>query len=259
MAVEIKADISTRPLILAEYPVALRKDNQTIEQDAARGSAILYSRTLMAKKQVDSAITPVAAGAGEAGANTGNGTCTLATVVGLNSLGERQIPQAGTWKFILTGALIGKLQDPSGVDVITGIALNDGTTTVVKYAGLQFTITDGATPFIATDAFALPVVANGKWVPWKASGVLGEAIPAGIYDPEQFLGNIAAATLIAGDVEDAPILIAGARFDSALIVIENSGALTDGVPGTGLTVEEYLRKVGLIAESAIAGSAYEND
>lgn len=252
MSVQARENIDTRPFILAGYPVTLRIDNATIEQDAGR-AAVLASRTLMAKKMVDSAITPVAGGS-----NTGNGTATLATVVGIGNDGERVTPKAGTWKFILTAALVGKLQDPDGNDVVTGIALNDGTTTVVKYAGLQFTITDGATPFAADDEFSLPVVANGKWVPYSAAGVLGQHLPKGVFDPEGSYGDITAAALVAGDVTDMPIVISGARFDKNKLVIENSGALTDMVADSGLTVEEYIRQFGLIAEDAISGSSYEN-
>jgi len=252
MSVQNSADVNTRPLILSEYPIALRKDNETIIQDASR-TAVLKSRTLMAKQAVDSAIV-VAAG----GSNTGNGTVTLATVVGLNTLGEKIIPKAGAWVFTLTAALVGKITDPDGVDVITGIALNDGTTTVVKYAGLQFTVTDGATAFVAGDLFTLTVAANGKWTPYDASSILGADKPMGIYDPEGAIGDITAAALVAGDIEDIPILISGARFDSSLLVIENSGSLSDMVSDTGLTVEEYLRNKSLIAEGAIAGSSAEN-
>jgi len=252
MSVQTSTDINTRPFVLAGHPVALRKDAETIKQDVERAIA-LASRTLMGRQQVLSAITPVAGGE-----NTGNGTVTLATVVGIGNSGERVIPKAGSWAFTLTAALVGKITDPDGNDVVTGIALNDGTTTVVKYAGLQFTVTDGATAFEADDTFSLPVVADGDWVPYNADNVLGAAYPQGIFDPGAEVGDIAAADIVAADITDVPILVSSARFDSGLLVIEDSGALTDMVPDTGLTVEEYLRQRQLIAESTIAGSAAEN-
>lgn len=251
MSVQNSADVNTRPLILSEYPIALRKDSETIIKDTAR-TAVLASRTLMAKQAVDSAVVASAV------TGDGNGTITAATVVGLNSLGEKVIPKAGAWVFTLTAALVGKLTDPDGVDVKTAIALNDGTTTVVKYAGLQFTVTDGATAFSADDFFTLTVAANGKWTPYNASSVLGADKPQGIYDPEGSIGDITAAAIVAADVVNVPILISGARFDSSLLVIENSGSLSDMVSDSGLTVEEYLRNKSLIAEGAIAGSSAEN-
>ncbi len=252
MGLQARLNIDTRPFVLAGYPVALRKDNQTIEQDAGR-SAVLTSRTLMARKLVDSAVVATADGS-----NTGNGTITLATVAGIDAEGQRVIPKAGTWLFTLTAALVGKITDPDGNETVVDIALNDGTTTVVLFNGLQFTVTDGGTAFVATDFFTLVVVANLKWKPFNSDGVLGEAYPKGIFDPGATVGSILAATLVAGDVTDMPILIAGARFDGDKLILENSGALTDIVLGTNLTVEEYLRQFGLVDEATIAGSIPEN-
>jgi hypothetical protein len=251
MSVENSVDINTRPLILEEYPVAVRKDDAVMKQDAGR-TTVLASKTLVGKLAVAAAV----AAAADAG-NTGDGTVTVSTVVGINAAGEKIIPKVGIWLLTLTAALVATLTDPDGVDRVTGIALNDGTTTVVKYAGLQFTVTDGAIAFIATDEFTLTVAVDGDYTPYDPASVLGADKPAGFYDPEGNLGEITAAALVAGDVADVPVLIAGALFDSEMLVME-TGALTDMVADTGLTVEEYLRRVSLIAENAISNSSPEN-
>ena len=153
-----------------------------------------------------------------------------------------------------------KLEDPDGGLVASGLTLSGvplGATTFNE-GGMTFTITDGATDFASGDSFAITVITNLKWVPYDPAGLLGEAIPKGIYDPQGDLGDITAAALVAADITDMPILIAGARFDKNMLVIENSGALTDIVPGTSLTVEEYMRTLSLIAEDTIAGSSAEN-
>ena len=245
MSVQIDGEVNTRPLILSEYPIALRKDNETIIQNASR-TAVLSSRTLMGKEVVESA---VAAGAV---VGTGNGTITLATVAG------SVIPKVGVWSFVLTAALIGKLVDPDGVIVASNIAIADGAAIILNIAGFQFTVTDGITAFTAGASISLTVVAVNKWTPYSKTNLLGANKPLGIFDPECSLGDITAAALVSADVEDVPILISGARFDSGLLVIENSGALTDIVSDTGLTVEEYLRQNSLISEGAIAGSSVEN-
>lgn len=251
MSVQNELDIDIRPFILAGNPVALRKDNAVIEEDAGR-SAVLASRTLLSKKLVDSAIADVA----DVG-NTGDGTL-VATVAGPD------IPKVGVWNFENTFAVanggVFKLEDPDGNIVADNLTLRVGAGLVTTFiaAGIKIVVTEGTTDFAAGDKFALTVVANNKFVPYDPAGVLGEAIPKVIYDPEGYLGDITAAALVAGDVIDLPVLISGARFDKDLLVLENSGALTDVVPGTAQTVEEYLRQFGLIAEQTISASSYEN-
>lgn len=152
-----------------------------------------------------------------------------------------------------------KLSDPDGNVIAGGLTMSgvSGGATVFYEGGFKFTVTDGATDFAIGDKFTLTVAADGDWTPYDPASVLADK-PQGIFDPEGSFGSIAAASIVAGDVSDCPILIVGARFDKNQLVIENSGALTDIVAGTGLTVEEYLRQRGLIAENTIAASAAEN-
>lgn len=153
-----------------------------------------------------------------------------------------------------------KLEDPNGNTIVTGLTMGGtpGGATVFNEGGMTFTITDGSTDFAIGDIFLLTVTSVNKWVPYDPAGVNGEAVPKGIYDPESTIGDITAAALVAADVTDMPILISGARFDRDKLVFENSGAYTDIVLGTSLTVEEYLRTFGLVAEDTISGSAAEN-
>ena len=246
MSVQNRANVSNLAFVL--FGNIFTKFAVIFKQISGR-STDLVKYTLMGIQRVVSAITPVA----DEG-NTGDGTCTLATVVGLDTLGNKVLPTIGTWTFELTAALIGKLTDPSGVDIVTGIALNDGSTTVVKYAGLQFTITDGSTAFVSGDKFTLPVVADGDYVPYDPENVLGAAVPAGIYVGD----DIAAADIAAGDVTDVAVYIGGnCTIDSDQLVLEN-GALTDIVPGTNQSVEDVLANLGIFIENTVAGSGFEN-
>jgi len=106
------------------------------------------------------------------------------------------------------------------------------------------------------------IAATGKWVSYTdETATDGTAFPAGIYDPERSLGDIAAADIVAGDVNDVPIIIFGALFDDEKLIIENSKTL-DTVIGAGTvqaqTVADALIKRSLIPQSAISGSQPEN-
>ena len=106
------------------------------------------------------------------------------------------------------------------------------------------------------------IAATGKWVPFTdETAIDGTAKPAGIYDPENYVGDIPAAELVAGDIVDVPIIIWGATFDKDRLIIENSLTL-DTVIAAGTieeqTVSDALRKISLIPQSAVTGSLPEN-
>lgn len=246
----VRTNYNTTDFIVHDVGLVMGKPI-TIKQNVGRAT-VLAANTLMGQNKVLSSITTSVHHATATG-NTGNGTCTSATVVGVDSAGNRVVPAVGNWQFRLTAALVGKIIDPSGVDVKTAIALNDGTTTVIKECGLQFIITDGGTAFEADDGFYLPVVADGDYVPYDPDSVVGAAIPQCIYTGTE----ISAATIVAGDVSDCDALFYGAVVDDAMLVIENGGALTDTVPGTGLSVEDYLARQGLYFKTGVAAYAYQ--
>jgi len=114
-----------------------------------------------------------------------------------------------------------------------------------------------ATPLLQFTLMA-KVAATGKWVPFtNEAAVDGTAIPQGIY-----LGDdIPAADIVAGDVVDLPIVIAGVRFDANKLVIENSKLLTTVITiGTTdlRSVFDHLVDQILIPENTINIARAEN-
>ena len=102
-------------------------------------------------------------------------------------------------------------------------------------------------------------VADQEWVPFTdLTATDGSAIPRGIY-----LGpDIAFATLVAGDVDNAVILVGGSvKFDQDLITLENSLTL-NSVLATGTIhsrrVEDALAELGLFAGEGEDISSFEN-
>ena len=92
--------------------------------------------------------TPV----GTAGTNTGNGT--------IGSLSATAATIAGSWKVVFTGATTFGVFDPNGVERTNGT-----TGTAYTNDGLSFTITAGATAFVANDSFTVAVTQNNVQVP----------------------------------------------------------------------------------------------
>jgi len=184
------------------------------------GADTYVEGTILARKEVVDAITPAAGGS-----NVGNGTCTLATVAG------SEVPKVGTYQFIMTAALVGKLVDPDGIIIASNIAIADGAAIVLNYGGLQFTITDGSTAFEADDLFDLPVVADGDWVIYDADGVGGAQVPKGVLIVEEVAteaADVATRVLIKGTV----------RADQ--LVIDAGDTVTDAI-------KDKLRDFGIIA------------
>lgn len=127
----------------------------------------------------------------------------------------------------------------------------------------EILLTDaGRTTDLLSRTLMAKIAATGKWVPFTdETAVDGSAIPQGIYDPEGVRGDIASADIVAGDVEDIPIVIFGAFFDADRLVIENSKTLDTVIGATTIhakTVEDALRERSLIAENQISVSNYEN-
>lgn len=105
--------------------------------------------------------------------NTGNGTIASATVAAGAKPGVYRVvciePATNAGRF--------DVEDPDGISV--GVA-----TVAVEFTGggLTFTITDGATDYVAGDSFTITVAAgSGKWVQYlDTGGATGLSIPAGI-------------------------------------------------------------------------------
>lgn len=121
----------------------------------------------------------------------------------------------------------------------------------------------GRVAVLAPYTLMAKVAATGKWVPFSdETATDGSAIPAGIY-----LGDeIAAATIAAGDVENAPILVGGScTIDQNQLVIENSKLLTTVINATGgadnifiQTVVDYLEQRGIFVEDTVDIDGFEN-
>lgn len=139
------------------------------------GAGTVLEGTILARQAVAIAVTPAA------GANTGDGTVTLATVVA-----GPVVPLVGAYVLTVTTAVtnggILKLVDPNGAQVASDLIMTAGAgaATVFEVAGLEFTVTDGATDFIVGDSFTLTTVADGKLVPYVVAGAGGAQLPKAI-------------------------------------------------------------------------------
>ena len=89
-------------------------------------------------------------------AGTGNGTATLITAGGE--------VKTGAWVLTFTAALVADLEDPDGNIVAQDLTFNDGATTLMKVAGITFTITDGGTAFVATDTITMTIETAGTYL-----------------------------------------------------------------------------------------------
>jgi hypothetical protein len=161
--------------------------------------------TILARQEVVLAITPVA------GANVGTGTCTNASVVA-----GTLVPRAGVYTLRCTEAVldggIWRLEDSTGVPLISDLRMTAdvGAATVFNAHGLQFTVTDGTTDFALNDTFTLPVVADGKLVPYAIAGAGGAQVPMAILTYDATLssaGNLRVRVLVSGDVKKERLII----------------------------------------------------
>jgi len=128
-----------------------------------------------------------------------------------------------------------ELVDPNGAIVASGLTLTvgAGAATVFEAAGLQFTITDGATDFVVGDTATLTVAADGDVVIFATDGAGGAQVPSMVltYD------------LSATGAEDqAQRLMVSGRVRREKLVIDAGGTVTD-------SIVDALRDFGIVAES----------
>lgn len=164
--------------------------------------------TLLARKAVADAIVAAA----DAG-NTGDGTCTAAAVVT-----GPVVPIVGDYNLECTAAVanggVFKLEDPNGMLVADGITMTPGAggATVFTLAGMTFTLTDGATDFVAGDKFALTVASDGKVYPYSATGLGGVQIPKFVLSYDVVAtgaGDVPIRAVTAGKVRKERLVIHG--------------------------------------------------
>lgn len=102
------------------------------------------------------------------------------------------------------------------------------------------------------------VAASKKWVPFTdETATDGTAIAKGI-----ILDTIPAASLVAGDVVDIPVLVgSGCTVAAEQITIENSKTLDTVVGATTVEahrVEDDLNEIGIFIESTVDIDGFEN-
>ena len=204
------------------------------------GVATLLAGTILARRTV--AIAVVAA----AGANTGNGTVTLATVVA-----GPVVPLVGIYVLTATTAVVNggifQLVDPNGAIVASDLIMTAGAgaATVFEAAGLQFTITDAATDFIVGDSFTLTVAADGKLVPYAIDGAGGVQLPLAV-----LLNELTSTG--AGDLPDRPIIAGRVRRGDLVIDADGDASnLTDAIV-------DQLRDVSIIALATLQLAELDN-
>lgn len=210
-------------------------DNASIElqdgefQDellAFAGADVFAKGTLLARRAVVTAITPSAI------TGTGNGTLTAAAVVEGN-----EVPLVGNYTLTCITAVthggVWRLNDPNGKIVADNLVMTAGAgaATVFEVGGLTFTLTDGSTDFAAGDVFTLPVVADGKMVPYAPAGVGGAQKPIAVLTyavSREDAGNTPIRALVKG------------RVNRTRLVIDGGGSITDALV-------DQLRAVGIVA------------
>jgi hypothetical protein len=115
-----------------------------------------------------------------------------------------------------------------------------------------------------TDMLSRTVVAKnattGAWVPFNdLTQTNGESVPRGIY-----LGDdITAADLVAGDIEDVPILVGNATVNEELVVFDDDTLDADSIVNPtnieARTAREALyESAGIFFEETISISEFEN-
>jgi hypothetical protein len=184
--------------------------------------------TILARKAVADAVTA------SAFTGTGDGTVTLATVVG-----GQVVPIVGAYVLncivALTSGGTFELVDPNGAVVAGGLTLTvgAGAATVFEAAGLQFTITDGAADFVVGDTATLTVAADGDVVIYAVDGAGGAQVPSMVLTYE------VSAT---GAEDQAQRAMIGGQVRREKLVIDAGGTVTD-------SIVDKLRDFGIVALS----------
>lgn len=193
------------------------------------GADTYVEGTIMARKQVDDTITAAADGG-----NTGDGTVTAVTPIA-----GGVVPLVGVYVLTVETAVthggIWKLEDPNGNLVAENLVMEAGAglATTFAVAGMQFTITDGATDFAAADFFTLTVVVDGDVVIFAEDGIGGAQIPSHVMTYE---------TVATGAEDQAQRAMVGGQVRREKLVIDAGGTVTD-------RIVDQLRDFGIIALS----------
>lgn len=192
------------------------------------GSDTFVKGTILARQAVALAVTASAV------TGTGTGTVSAATVVA-----GSEVPLVGDYVLTCVSAVanggVWKLVDPNGHLVTAGLAqtVGAGAATVFKVGGLQFTITDDTSDFVAGDTATLTVAADGKLVPYNPAGAGGAQKPLAVLTYEvtrTSAGNEPVRPLMAGKV-NATRLVIDADGDASNI----TAAILDELRSAGIS------------------------
>ena len=195
-------------LLVSGFPLKAEKITLKSGQNCVRGTVL---------GRVAGAVTTAAAGAGVAGANTGDGT------IGTVTLGAGA--KEGVYKivFIEPATNLGTfiVIDPDGVEIGQGVV---GT----AFAGpINFTIADGATDFVSGDGFKVTVAAGTKYVKSASAATDGSGVA------RRVLAHDCDAS--GGDKEAEVYELAGV----------NQNQLTFGTGHSAATVRDSLKAEGI--------------
>jgi hypothetical protein len=204
------------------------------------GEDTFVEGTLLARQSVNTAITPSAV------TGTGNGTVTAASVVA-----GTDVPIPGNWVLRCVAAATNggtfRLEDPNGKICAAGLVLTGGSggANIFEAAGMIFTINDGGTDFAVGDTFTLPVVANGKLVPFNPAGAGGAQRPIGVLTYNVYRAS-------AGDTK-VRAMVSG-TVNKRRLIIDADGN------GTNITaaILDELRSAGILAVDSKNLAALDN-
>jgi hypothetical protein len=186
--------------------VAIGNNEYKSVKIAFPGADTYAEGTIMALREISSTVVIAADGG-----NTGDGTTTAATPAAGNI-----IPLVGAYNlectFAVTNGGVFKLEDPNGNIVADNLTMRVGAglATAFSVAGLEFTITDGATDFIGGDKFSLTVAADGDVVIYDPAGVGGAQTPRYVLREDYTstgAADIAARVMISGKVRTDRLII----------------------------------------------------
>jgi hypothetical protein len=154
--------------------------------------------TVLGRITLDDDVTVAAAGAGVAGANTGNGTCTPDATTPLLAGAKAGIYTAKCIAAATNGGTF-RVYDPDG------LVLGDVAVGTAWASGIKFLIADGTADFAVGDGFAITVAAgSGKFTIFDPAGLDGRQYPVAV-----LLANVDASS----DDKVGPILARGGVVD----------------------------------------------
>jgi phage tail sheath gpL-like len=199
----------------------------------------------------------------KSGGNTGNGTCTALSAVG--------VAKPGAHRLICTSAVanggVWSLTDPDGIVVATGLTMTPGAggATVLTGGGLQFTLTDASTDFIVGDEFVITAPATNVVLTSKWKGVSANDIKVEMSGED--LGTTFAITQPTGGLTNpsvvAPLALLGNVWETLLINALNVSDTTalDAIRSVGdgrwgeLVRKPFISFVGNTAASVLDATA----